>query len=145
MAEIAVVHFANRPKGQSRAGMAAVMAYTMREEKTKWQGQQLVSGINCRPETAYDDFLRTKLLYHKDSGTMYYHMIQSFPKGEKVDPVTAHTAALKLAEYFRDHDEYHRRVHEAGPEQRTVPSPDGEPGLPAPLDGHPEEHHLHHA
>lgn len=104
MAEIAVVHFANRPKGQSRAGMAAVMEYTMREEKTQWQGQQLVSGVNCRPETVYDDFLRTKLLYHKDSGTMYYHMVQSFPKGEKVDPITAHAAALKLAEYFRDYE-----------------------------------------
>ena len=47
-----------------------------------------------------DDFLRTKLLYHKDSGTMFYHMVQSFPAGEEVDPAVAHAAALKLAEYF---------------------------------------------
>lgn len=84
--------------------MAAVMKYIMREEKNEWQGQQLISGVNCRPETVCDAFLRTKLLYHKDSGTMYYHMVQSFPKGEKVDPVTAHAAALKLAEYFGDHE-----------------------------------------
>ena len=32
---------------------------------------------------------------------MFYHMVQSFPKGEPVDPVTAHAAALKLAEYFK--------------------------------------------
>ena len=31
---------------------------------------------------------------------MFYHMVQSFPKGEVVDPFAAHAAALKLAEYF---------------------------------------------
>ncbi|MDE6931436.1 MAG: relaxase/mobilization nuclease domain-containing protein [Oscillospiraceae bacterium] len=100
MAEIAIIHFTNYPKGQSRACMGAVMKYTKRDEKTLWEGQRLVSGINCRPESAYDDFLRTKLLYHKDSGTMFYHMVQSFPAGEEVDPAVAHAAALKLAEYF---------------------------------------------
>ena len=35
--------------------------------KTFWDGQQLVSGIGCQPETAFnDEFLSTKLLYHKD-------------------------------------------------------------------------------
>lgn len=100
MAEIAIIHFTNYPKGQSRACMGAVMKYTKREEKTLWGDRQLVSGINCRPESAYDDFLRTKLLYHKDGGTIFYHMVQSFPAGEEVDPAAAHAAALKLAEYF---------------------------------------------
>ncbi len=100
MAEIAIIHFTNYPKGQSRACMGAVMKYTKREEKTLWGDRQLVSGINCRPESAYDNFLRTKLLYHKDGGTMFYHMVQSFPAGEEVDPAAAHAAALKLAEYF---------------------------------------------
>lgn len=31
---------------------------------------------------------------------MFYHMVQSFPAGEQVDPAAAHAAALKLAEYF---------------------------------------------
>ena len=31
---------------------------------------------------------------------MFYHMVQSFPAGEEVDPAVAHAAALKLAEYF---------------------------------------------
>ena len=26
------------------------------------------------------------LLYHKDGGVMFYHMVQSFPKGAAVDP-----------------------------------------------------------
>ena len=68
--------------------------------KTLWDGQQLVSGIDCQPETAFDEFLSTKLLHHKDGGVMFYHMVQSFPKGADVDPRTAHEAARQLAGYF---------------------------------------------
>ena len=81
--------------------MGAVIKYTKQEKKTLWEGRQLVSGVNCRPESVYDDFLRTKLLYHKEGGTMFYHMVQSFPADEEVDPAAAHTAALTLAEWFQ--------------------------------------------
>lgn len=101
MEAIAIVHFVNYPKGQNRACMAGVMRYTGQAEKTRWGDRQLVSGVNCRPESAYDDFLCTKLLYHKEGGTLFYHLVQSFPAGEQVDPATAHAAALKLAEYFQ--------------------------------------------
>ncbi len=101
MEKIAIIHFTNYPKGQNRACMGAVMKYTQQEKKILWEGRQLVSGVNCRPESVYDDFLRTKLLYHKEGGTMFYHMVQSFPADEDVDPVTAHAAALKLAEWFQ--------------------------------------------
>ena len=100
MEEIGIIHFTNYAKGQSRASMSAVMQYTMQDKKTQWQGQQLVTGVNCRPESAYADFLNTKLLYHKEGGTMFYHLVHSFPKGAEVDPVTAHAAAVKLADYF---------------------------------------------
>ena len=80
--------------------MAAVMEYTKRDEKTLWQGQSLVSGINCRPESVYDDFLSTKLFYHKDDKILFFHMVQSFPKGANVNPVTAHAAAMELGKYF---------------------------------------------
>ncbi len=100
MDEIAIISFTNYPKGQNRPCMAAVMEYTKREAKTLWQGQSLVSGINCRPESVYDDFLSTKLLYQKDDKTLFFHMVQSFPKGADVDPVTAHAAAMELAKYF---------------------------------------------
>jgi len=99
--QIAIIHFANYPKGQSRACMGAVMKYTQQEKKTLWEGRRLVSGVNCQPKSVYDDFLRTKLFYHKEGGTMFYHMVQSFPADEEVDPVTAHAAALKLVEWFR--------------------------------------------
>ena len=101
MSHIAIVHFVNYKRGtQSRDAMRGVMLYVMQEKKTAWDGVPLVSGINCQPKSVYDDFLNTKLLYHKDGGVMFYHMVQSFPKGAEVDPRQAHEAARRLAEYF---------------------------------------------
>ena len=98
---MAIVHFVNYKRGtQSRAAMRGVMLYVMQEKKTAWDGVPLVSGVNCQPQSVYDDFLNTKLLYHKDGGVMFYHMVHSFPKGAAVDPRQAHEAARRLAEYF---------------------------------------------
>ena len=91
----------NYKKGtQTRGYMKSVMRYVSKLSKTLWDGQQLVSGIGCQPETAFDEFLSTKLLHHKDGGVMFYHMVQSFPKGADFDPRTAHEAACRLAGYF---------------------------------------------
>ena len=91
----------NYKKGtQTRGCMKSVMRYVSKLSKTFWDGQQLVSGIDCQPETAFDEFLSTKLLHHKDGGVMFYHMVQSFPKGADVDPRMAHEAARRLAGYF---------------------------------------------
>jgi len=76
------------------------MRYVSQTSKTLWDGQQLVSGIGCQLETAFDEFLSTKLLYNKDGGVMFYHMVQSFPKGAAIDLRTAHEAARQLAGYF---------------------------------------------
>ena len=101
MSDIAIIHFVNYKRGtQSRAAMCGVMRYVMQEKKTTWEGGPLVSGINCQVQSVYDDFLNTKLLYHKDGGGMFYHMVQSFPKGAAVDSRQAHEAARRLAEYF---------------------------------------------
>ena len=98
---MAIVHFVNYKRStQSRAAMRGVMLYVMQEKKTAWEGEPLVSGVNCQPQSVYDDFLNTKLLYHKDGGVMFYHMVQSFPKGAAVDPRQAHEAARRLAEDF---------------------------------------------
>ena len=101
MSHIAIVHFVNYKRGtQSRAAMRGVMLYVMQEKKSAWEGEPLVSGINCQLQSVYDDFLNTKLLYHKDGGVMFYHMVQSFPKGAEVNPRQAHEAARRLAKYF---------------------------------------------
>ena len=80
--------------------MKSVMRYVSKLSKTLWDGQQLVSGIGCQPQTAFDEFLSTKLLHRKDGGVMFYHMVQSFPKGAAIDPRTVHEAARRLAGYF---------------------------------------------
>ena len=91
----------NYKKGtQTRGCMKSVMRYVSQLSKTLWDGQQLVSGIGCQPETAFDEFLSTKHLHHKDGGVMFYHMVQSFPRGANVDPRTAREAARQLAGYF---------------------------------------------
>ena len=104
MVTMAIVSFTNYKRGQTRGGMGAVMRYTAQDWKTKHDGLQLVTGINCQPETAYGDFMTTKYLHHKTEGTMFYHMVQSFPKGADVDPAVAHAAAQKLVEYFAGHE-----------------------------------------
>ena len=91
----------NYKKGtQTRGCMKSVMCYVSKLSKTLWDGQQLVSGIGCQLETAFDEFLSTKLLHRKDGGVMFYHMVQSFPKGADIDPRAAHEAARRLAGYF---------------------------------------------
>ena len=91
----------NYKKGtQTRGCMKSVMQYVAQKNKTLWNGVQLISGIGCQPETAFDEFLSTKHLHHKDGGVMFCHMVQSFPKGVAIDPRTAHEAARWLAGYF---------------------------------------------
>ena len=101
---MAIISFTNYKRGQSTGCMGAVMRYTMQDKKTEFEGQQLIAGINCQPESVYADFMTTKRLHHKTDGVLFYHMVQSFPKGEAIDPVTAHAAALKLAEYYEGYE-----------------------------------------
>lgn len=104
MVGIAIISFAKFKAKQSRASMSAVMNYAMNPDKTMFEGQCLVSGLNCSSQTVYHEFVNTKLFYGKDSGRMYYHMTQSFPKGEAVPPKIAHEMAVKLAEHFKDYE-----------------------------------------
>ena len=101
---MAIISFTNYKRGQTTGCMGAVMRYTMQNKKTEFDGQRLVTGINCQPESVYADFMTTKRLHHKTGGVLFYHMVQSFPKGEAVDPVAAHAAALKLAEYYEGYE-----------------------------------------
>jgi len=99
---MATVNFVNRPKSQSGGGMGGVLKYVQRDEKTMHNGKKLVSGLNCSPQSVYHEFMSTKLQYGKDSGMMYYHMVQSFHPDEKITPETAHEIAMKLAEHYKD-------------------------------------------
>lgn len=59
------------------------MRYTMQDKKTEFEGQKLITGINCQPESVYADFMTTKRLHHKTDGVLFYHMpgFLFYPKG----------------------------------------------------------------
>ena len=62
---MAIISFTNYKRRQTAGCMGAVMRYTMQDKKTEFDGQRLVTGINCQPESVYADFMTTKRLYHK--------------------------------------------------------------------------------
>ena len=81
------------------AGIGIVLNYAMRGEKTK-DGSEVVhhvSGINCNPMFAKDEFLATKDLYKKRDGVMFYHYIQSFAESDNLTPEEAHEIGLEFA------------------------------------------------
>ena len=92
-----IIHFINS-KTQTAGGMKNVLAYVTRTEKTKSEDKQYVTTLNCFASTAYNEMLATKNAYHKNSGRMYYHLVQSFPKGDDTPPELAHQIAVELAE-----------------------------------------------
>ena len=92
-----IIHFINS-KTQTAGGMKNVLAYVTRTEKTQSEDKQYVTSLNCSAPTAYEEMLATKNTYHKNSGRMYYHLVQSFPKGDDTPPELAHRIAVELAE-----------------------------------------------
>ncbi len=85
-------------KRQSRAGLSGVISYVANDRKTLLQsGEKLVSGINCSPHSAYDEFILTKHLHSKTNGRYFYHYCQSFSPEEKITPETVHEIGVRLA------------------------------------------------
>ena len=92
-----IVHFVNC-KTQSTGGMKTVLGYVSQEKKTMREDRKYVTGINCNPQTAYEEMRLTKQLYGKTDGRQYYHLVQSFPKGYDITPEKAHQIACEFAE-----------------------------------------------
>ena len=97
---MATVNIITGKKMQTRAGLAFILSYCSREEKTEHNGRLLVSGVGCIADSAYQEFMNTKLQYGKTDGRMFYHVFQSFHPDDPLTPETAHEIALKLAEQF---------------------------------------------
>ena len=49
----------NRPRGQTRGGVAAVLKYVMQAHKTEYEGRHLVTAINCQPGTCCTEFIKS--------------------------------------------------------------------------------------
>ena len=80
---------------QTRAVLQRVADYVRRGDKT--EGQRYVSGLNCSPQLAAEEFMATRLLHGKDSPVWFYHYTQSFSPTEAVTPQQAHALAEEFA------------------------------------------------
>ena len=70
-----------------------LIEYVMNGDKT--DEMKYVSGVNCLPETAYEEMMSTKNRFNKGKEKIIgYHLIQSFAEGE-VTPETAHELGLE--------------------------------------------------
>ena len=75
--------------------LTKALNYIQNPKKT--DGTLLVDSYGCVPETAYQQFMRTKEKVDKKDGYLAFHMIQSFSPGE-VDYETAHKIGIELAD-----------------------------------------------
>ena len=75
-----------------------MLNYCSRNAKTTYNGNRLVTGVNCVAQSAYNEMMNTKLHYKKSDGRMYYHLLQSFHPDENLTPETAHEIALRFTE-----------------------------------------------
>ncbi len=91
-----IVHFVNN-RSQTAGGMKTVIGYVSQEKKTVREDRKYVTGINCSPQTAYKEMCLTKQLYNKTGGRLYYHLVQSIPKGYDISPKDAHQIACEFA------------------------------------------------
>lgn len=99
-----IIHFANS-KGQNTSGFKKLLGYVSREKKTKLEDRRFVSGVNCSPESAFEEMQLTKQANGKTGGRLYYHLVQSFPKGYDIKPELAHQIALEFTEKaFKDYE-----------------------------------------
>ena len=100
-----------------KSTLGKALAYIENPDKT--DGQMLVSGYNCEPQTASIDFEITAVLAHKArnlkrkrSTNLAYHLIQSFPPEDAVTPEQAHELGKKLVfEYTGGKYEYVVATH----------------------------------
>ena len=79
--------------------MRGCIHYCVQEKKTVDEnGRQYVGGVNCLGTHVYDEFMATKNLYGKASGTYFYQYVQSFAPGEIQSYEEAHRIGLEFAE-----------------------------------------------
>lgn len=96
-----------KAKTQSKTATGKVIAYVIHKKKTLFhdtetdQKYRLISGQNCVAETAFKEFMATKIQYGKDNGVFYKHFVQSFKPGEAATPKEIHQMGIELAEYFK--------------------------------------------
>ena len=87
-----------RESKQTPSAMRGCISYCVQEKKTVDEnGRQYIGGVNCLGRHAYEEFMATKNLYGKASGTYFYQYVQSFLPGEIQSYEEAHRIGLEFA------------------------------------------------
>lgn len=87
-------------KTQTATAMKRVIDYVMQDKKTVIDGIKLVSGQNCVPESAYQEFMATKHQYGKANGVFFKQYVQSFKPNCSATPEQIHRIGLETAKLF---------------------------------------------
>lgn len=81
----------------ARQAVGDVINYASNSDKT--EKMMYVTGVNCTPETALEDFMRTKRFWDKTDGRLAYHGYQSFREGDgEITAEKAHEIGVRLAQ-----------------------------------------------
>ena len=84
---------------QSVGALRGVAGYVSQKQKTEQEdGWPLVSGQNCTPQLAAQEFIATRQMHRKDSPVWFYHYVQSFSPDEDITGALAHQVAREFAE-----------------------------------------------
>lgn len=67
--------------------------YITKNEKTSIN---LIAGVNCNPNTAFDEMMITKKMYNKEKGRQFVHFVHSFHKDENITPELAHEISMEF-------------------------------------------------
>lgn len=87
-------------KTQNATAMKRVLDYVMQDKKTMHNGVKLVSGQNCVPESAFEEFMATKHQYGKAKGVFFKQYVQSFKPDCGATPEQIHQIGLETAKAF---------------------------------------------
>lgn len=74
--------------------LSSVIDYARNADKT--EKEFFVSGINCEPDSAYEEMQDAKKFYHKEDKILAFHAYQSF-KQDEASPELAHKIGMQLA------------------------------------------------
>ncbi len=81
----------------ARKAVGDVINYASDGDKT--EKKMYVTGINCTPEKAVDEFWETKVIWKKTGGRLAYHGYQAFLEGDgEISANTAHEIGVRLAQ-----------------------------------------------
>ncbi|HAB59415.1 MAG TPA: relaxase/mobilization nuclease, partial [Lachnospiraceae bacterium] len=102
MAITKVMHMKASKNRQIDVHLKQAITYILNPEKLG--DANLVGGINCLPETAYEMMKGTKMMFQKIGGRQGYHLVISLRPGEGT-PEQMHDIAMRFAEELL-HNEY---------------------------------------